>query len=374
MATIGDQLLQPEAGWRRYDDSDSVFEYTGAWLLGTSNSHYKQRARVTSDTTSTVSFKFTGTRLRIIAFRNANQSPNIVITIDGENQSFSLTNTSDAFMSLVFEKLNLTAGVHTVTIKSNATGNFTFDAVDIDETGEILYFSPVITTGKLCNTLDEMDIGDYIVWKRDGAVHSFGGSIDSYIALPVTGIASSSLPTKHFHYAIKVDTGLLISDRVTEHTISWDTLNSQKRIQGLPVIISGVSGVIRSLTGGVAWADQNGNKSLNFLGDYDLFPNNNEWDKYIMNFPMNNIQQNKTLNDVWHGDRQVGQPYTICQDTPINGLRNREGSTTIGVNTNRVARAWSTTGGAFAYVMASPVTTLVNPVYGFRPVFEYKEV
>lgn len=28
---VGDQLLQPEAGWKRIDDTDSSFKYVGDW-------------------------------------------------------------------------------------------------------------------------------------------------------------------------------------------------------------------------------------------------------------------------------------------------------------------------------------------------------
>lgn len=223
------------------------------------------------------------------------------------------------------------------------------------------------TTGKLCNTLDEMDIGDYIVWKRDGNVHSFGGDIAGFTEIPVTGVASSSLPTKHFHYAIKVDTGLLISDRVTEHAISWDTLNSQKRIQGLPITISGVSGIIRSLTGGVAYADENGNMSMNALGSKGCFPINNEWDKYINNFPLSMIQTGKTLDDIW----QYLSVSSFTQDTTTTGsFIGTNNSTTTTNSTHRSSRGLPNIYLDFSIYGSS--TT--NKTLGFRPVFEWREV
>lgn len=368
MASVGDQLTQPEAGWRRYDDTDGRFRYYGTWAAGSSTSHYNGTVKVTDDVLSTISFQFTGTKLRIISFRNASQSPNIVITIDGEHHSYSLTNTSsENFMSLVFEKLNLTEGVHAVTIKNNETGRFNFDAIDIDSIGELLSIPPP-STGKLCNTLDEMDIGDYIVWKRDGNTHYFGGNIDGYTEVPVTGFASSLLPTKHFHYAIKVDIGLLISDRVTEHTISWDTLNSQKRIQGLPVTISGVSGVIRSLTGGVAYADENGNKSLNATGGKGCFPIKNEWDKYINNFSLNMIQIGNTLDNVWNHS----SIYTWTQDTISNGVY----ISSSGTSSSTVNSRFRTMRGKLGAWRDLGISQANNSetVAGLRPCFEYKEV
>ncbi|MBP1906678.1 hypothetical protein J2Z32_003342 [Paenibacillus turicensis] len=368
MASVGDQLTQPEAGWRRYDDSDSVFEYTGLWMLGTSTLYYKERGRYTTDTVSTVSFKFTGTRIRIIAYRYSNQSPNIVITIDGEDNSYSLVNTSETFMSLVFEKEGLSSGTHTVTIKNNASGTFNFDAVDVDETGEISG-SPVNTTGKLCNKLHDMEIGDYIVWKYDATNnYQFGGITDRHILIPSSGVPFASMPSSYFMYFIKVDRGLLISDRVFYHTRSWDSLNSAKAIQGFPTTISGVSGVIRSLTGGVAYADENGNKSFKNV-DHGCFPINNEYSKYIVNFPINKIKQGKTLNDVWN-DLSV---VTLTQDTIANGnFISNTGSPLNGMtSTVRVARyADQGQWGGFSTIL----TTVSHASYGLRPVFEWREV
>ncbi|KPU43036.1 hypothetical protein OXPF_34680 [Oxobacter pfennigii] len=37
-ATIGQQLTSPEAGWRRYDDTDSRIQYIGTgWTLGSNS-------------------------------------------------------------------------------------------------------------------------------------------------------------------------------------------------------------------------------------------------------------------------------------------------------------------------------------------------
>jgi hypothetical protein len=388
MASVGDQLTQPEAGWRRYDDTDPLFKYVGEWGTRSNGAYYNGSQRTSGNNLAgKVYFKFSGTRLRIITTLYPTYSGRINITIDGTTESFSLqTNTLN--QAIVFEKLDLSNGDHTVIIEKIEKGSynpdFVWDAIDIDSTGSLqdlvtIPITPTIpppTTGKLCNTLDEMDIGDYIVWKRDGNTHSFGGSVDGYIEIRVTGVASSTLPTKHFHYAIKADTGLLISDRVTEHTISWDTLNSQKRIQGLPVTISGVSGLIRSLTGGVAYADENGNMSLNATGSKGCFPTNNEWDRYINKFPTDLIQQNKTLDDVWN----CNNIYSWTQDTVVNGtLTSTSGLTTPNRNSSfRVIRGginvWGRIWGDLGTTPSNSTSTGNGNDIGYRPVFSYKEV
>ncbi|MGG0822961.1 hypothetical protein ABE099_08765 [Paenibacillus turicensis] len=363
MATVGDQLLQPEAGWRRYNGQIGSITFSGNWLIANHASYHNSDNIYSTDINAKISFRFIGTKLRIIGLRDIARG-NVYIKIDGIKEIYN-QNGASQFQTLVYEKTGLPEIKHEVEIGFESA-SLDLDAIDIDSTGGLLPIPPA-TTGKLCNTLGEMDIGDYIVWKRDGNTHSFGGSIDGYTEISTTGVVSSSLPTKHFHYAIKVDTGLLISDRVTEHTIIWDTLNSQKRIQGLPIAISGVSGAIRSLTGGVAYADEIGNMSLTNLNK-GCFPTNNEWDKYIINFPTSKIQSGKSLDDVWH----YLDMYTLTQDTASNGIYiSSSGTSSATVNsTFRTMRGKSGIWGDFGIRQSGNSGT----DGGFRPVFEWKEV
>ncbi|WP_068620003.1 discoidin domain-containing protein [Paenibacillus tuaregi] len=114
-------------------------------------------------------------------------------------------------------------------------------------------------------------------------------------------------------------------------------------------------GLIRSLTGGVAYADANGNSSATDQGK-GAWPTNSEWDKYIVNFPVSKIQVGKTLDDVFHWSNVS----TLIQDTPIIAYS---------AATNRVVRGRNKA--QDFEVVASSVS---SPNAGFRPVFEYKEV
>jgi hypothetical protein len=90
------------------------------------------------------------------------------------------------------------------------------------------------TSGILRTTLASMNLGDYIVCNYQapsGAVGTFsnlGGTAGAEISL--TG---DPVPNGTFYF-IKADTGLLIADRVVQNSISWDTLNAGKLIQGNP--------------------------------------------------------------------------------------------------------------------------------------------
>jgi hypothetical protein len=116
-------------------------------------------------------------------------------------------------------------------------------------------------------------------------------------------------------------------------------------------------GIIRSLTGGVAYADANGNTSLSNTDSISFgnFPSTNEYDKYIINFPQKLIEPGKTLNDIFHNDTC----FVWTQDTPI---------TSIGSSSNRVVR-----GHAYPKFSSDFPSNITSIDLGFRPVFEFRE-
>jgi hypothetical protein len=211
------------------------------------------------------------------------------------------------------------------------------------------------TVGQLKSNIADMQIGDYIVCNytaSSGAVgtfSNFGGTAGTEIP-----VSSSATPNGTFYF-VKVAKGLLVADRVVQHTISWDTLNAGKFIEGKTMTLGTTSGILRSLTGGVAYADANGNKSTTDLG-YGAFPVNNEWDKYIVNFPQELIQSGKTLDDVFH----FTNARTWVQDTWYN------------LNTNRVQRGYTLANNGAKYISYFTSSSSSN-THGFRPVFEYIE-
>lgn len=117
------------------------------------------------------------------------------------------------------------------------------------------------------------------------------------------------------------------------------------------------AGIIRSLTGGVAYADANGDKVTTAPSpQLGAWPTNNEWDKFVSNFSL--VQSGKTLDDVFHHVQASGL-CTWCQETPVLA---------IAANTTRVAR------GRLDGIKLTTNTSSYSGVdYGFRPVFEYKE-
>lgn len=373
------------------------------------------------------------------------------------------------------------------------------------------------TTGQLRENVLDMEIADYIVMKViSTGLHEFGGSTAGYTETPIHGTKLSLLNT--FIYMVKVEKGLLIADRVRSHSISWDSLNKQKAIEGnswnssnlIPFMTSNTApsgivtassvgsnqygafqsfdgklsgagknvwytngestgwlayefpepkivrkyavtcgeatdtvasspkewffegwdgvnwiqldyvtsqinwsesqkrhfpidnnkpymkyrmnvlannssaflsigelemfefgGIMRSLTGGVTNADEIGQLSL-IDKNKGGWPANNEWDKYIVNFPIDKIQPGKTLDDVFHWNVGVA---TWCQETPVTGTRHHDGVTT-GASGHRIWRGSANTSGSVRkevnYSNFS-VSSISGTTIGYRPVFEYRE-
>ncbi|SEJ34776.1 hypothetical protein SAMN05660742_10655 [Propionispira arboris] len=135
MATVGDILTAPEAGWKRYKCSDSRFTYTdGTWIL---DSNYDIIWAIDGK----IKFKFVGTKLRILIQGHPNHSGSVDVYIDGtKTVNFSEKTSSDrTSYILACDIQNLSNKEHYVVIEDmDSTANYTFQAIDIDETGDIL--------------------------------------------------------------------------------------------------------------------------------------------------------------------------------------------------------------------------------------------
>ncbi|HDX9646711.1 TPA: hypothetical protein ROY02_003011 [Bacillus cereus] len=138
---VGDVLLQPEPGWKRFDDSDSNIKYVGTWMTHTFwDDGYNKTAHVKNDEQDKlgrVLFNFVGTRLRLLAYRtDGTYFDNTKIVIDGITYNCpKIDKTSDQKSVIVYEKLDLNPGKHTVEIYDYVLN---LDAIDIDAGGSIL--------------------------------------------------------------------------------------------------------------------------------------------------------------------------------------------------------------------------------------------
>ncbi|WP_326514175.1 Ig-like domain-containing protein [Clostridium intestinale] len=148
-ATVGQQLTAPEAGWQRFDDTDSNFKYTGNWTLATYSGRYKGANRYTHNKIASVKFDFYGTKLRIIGNYTSDRVKQY-IKIDNDIYDFSTYNSSliDG-QYLVFEKTGLAEGRHMVEVYNSENfsenrNSSAWDAIDIDENGYLIDSSAVL--------------------------------------------------------------------------------------------------------------------------------------------------------------------------------------------------------------------------------------
>ena len=141
MANIREQLLQPEEGWIRIDNTDSKIVYNGNWandnLVLEGVDYYNHTISYTNNKDDSLDFYFYGSKLRIIDAITPNRSQITKIFIDEIEYQYSTYNEVKILKPiLVFEIDGLRNGAHKVTISNTDSLFIALDAIDID--GRIL--------------------------------------------------------------------------------------------------------------------------------------------------------------------------------------------------------------------------------------------
>lgn len=235
MATVGDQLLNPESGWKRYDDTNNLIEYKGGWVQSTNTSNYNSTTWYSNINGNKFSFKFYGTKTRFIAPCNNGYDSNITVTIDEIPYIYSQYGsfTSNIFQIVVFEALGLTEGVHEVSVTVENGLYVSLDAIDIDADGRLLHptleevFDPKdLDTGRCIRC-------HYIASSNQVGIFNGLGEETSDIISP----ESSATPDGDFYWICVgydyLGRKKLIADRNIQHSISWDSINSVGGVNGL---------------------------------------------------------------------------------------------------------------------------------------------
>ncbi|MCG7406375.1 hypothetical protein MH117_03025 [Paenibacillus sp. ACRRX] len=220
------------------------------------------------------------------------------------------------------------------------------------------------TTGSLKTTVADMKIGDYITITYTGLVYSFGVNTAGLKERDIKG--ETDPMTGSYWYGIKVDKGFIISDRVVQTRISWGTCNANKQIEGAEMNDRGFSYVARSLSGGCAFADADGNPTLKQIDiKYGAFPTTNEYDTYIKRYPSYLIKYGNTIDDVFHYNAE----YTLTTDASITGNYLYLNGKSMDGHNRRIRRGieQGDFGDVFPYGINDAAYT------GLRPVFQYKE-
>jgi len=188
LGQLGTKLLEPEQGWKRYDDSDINLEYVGDFLTSTSNECYNSSAHWLESNPvaegTKIKFKFSGSKLRIISSIHNDYTKSLIVNVDGNEYIFSQYNTETIYQILIGEITNLTNEIHNVEIYSSDNLRYNLDAVDIDDDGELLsWYTPNnlsanIVDGKIKLIWDVVDGADSYTLLRSTTL----STIDTVIA------------------------------------------------------------------------------------------------------------------------------------------------------------------------------------------------
>ncbi|ERK30233.1 Ig-like domain-containing protein [Clostridium intestinale] len=174
-ATVGQQLTAPEAGWRRYDDANSNFKYTGNWVTGNNSARYNGSNKYTMNKDGKVNFSFYGSKIRIIANYFTDRTDSY-LSIDGKVSKLSTYGyPTKEGQYIVYEVLDLPLQAHTVEYYSadsfiNGTHVLTWDAIDIDSDGYLINSVSEISLNKSSLSLNVNQTDDLIaIVKPDNA-------------------------------------------------------------------------------------------------------------------------------------------------------------------------------------------------------------
>ncbi|NFR65397.1 cell adhesion protein [Clostridium botulinum] len=147
MATIGEQLLQPESGWIRYDDTDKNISYIGNEWKTDYDSHYSNTVG------DKICFNFVGSKIRILVFTNNSHSKDVKIKINNIVYSYVeyIYPITPASLVLVFEKempsfKEYSAEIYIERKTDNQYGWFGLDSIDIDENGKLKPYNPNLSS------------------------------------------------------------------------------------------------------------------------------------------------------------------------------------------------------------------------------------
>ncbi|WP_252216104.1 Ig-like domain-containing protein [Clostridium sp. VAP41] len=151
---IGDKILNPEKGWKRYDDRNSKIQYNGDWSnRDTSSNKYASTDHCTMNVNDSATFAFYGSKLRILSQYASMNSDNIIISVDGVDTKVSTALGSQTDCVLLFEG---TYSLENHIVKITNYGYwYNLDAIDIDDTGYLINLNESITLDKSSLSLKE---------------------------------------------------------------------------------------------------------------------------------------------------------------------------------------------------------------------------
>jgi hypothetical protein len=383
--------LLPHTDWKEYVSTSGIFHYEGEWEEhlyenvendqqkteqedeGEKEKEDKIPIRILSVRTkqknAKIKFRFSGRNLALYGENLSEGALNIKLSIDNKVSILKVKESSnmqsEGTRKMIYKTTGLNAGIHHATIEIvSDRPDFLFYATEIDEKERIYHLHEVMS-------IDELEIGKLIRChykaSRDTVGEFSGMGEETSEFIPVESCAE---PNGDFYF-IMVDQGngekKLIADRNVQNSISWDSLNNGKVIFGSSIKLGGQQGIIRSLTGGSSFIDNNGNQKLTYIEKNSLY---NEWDHYIKRY--NSDGKLEVFNEYkW----KYSSVYSWCQETSLEGTYVSSNGREFNSNfTYRVGRGSKKGRNRFLDGWGDFTLRphyLVSDFIGFRPVLEY---
>lgn len=152
LTLIGAQLLTPESTWQRYDDHNILMAFKGTWYdySGDASNQNGGSTYYANAQGNKIIFSFYGTKIRLVNYCMPSHSVE-KITIDGISANYNSYTATITPHYVVYEKIGLPLGLHTVVITKTSISDtyaIALDSIDIDSTGYLAtYKSYLIKSG-----------------------------------------------------------------------------------------------------------------------------------------------------------------------------------------------------------------------------------
>ncbi|WP_315082299.1 Ig-like domain-containing protein [uncultured Clostridium sp.] len=181
-ATVGQQLFQPEDGWKRYDESNINIKYIGNGWNTYSYSNYYKGTVISSKNLDSMIFYVYSDKVRLIGSITHNYSSKMKIIIDDKEEQLYSQYGNTSYQSVLFEKTNMSKKIHKIELKNLESGWIDLDAVDINENGYLADPNKSISLDKPSLNLKENTSDKLTVTTTSSAVDIQWSSSDENIA------------------------------------------------------------------------------------------------------------------------------------------------------------------------------------------------
>ncbi|KGE17546.1 hypothetical protein PWYN_23380 [Paenibacillus wynnii] len=141
-ASVGDLLPSPESGWTRYNYNTPEITYSGGtWNALPAPICYGSQWQQSG---AKIQFNFNGTKVRLISPTWSSFSTDVDVLIDGQFvQKISLNGPESSSRKIMFEKIGLPQGEHSVEFVNNTMNYLSIAAIDVD--GTLTSYTPAPT-------------------------------------------------------------------------------------------------------------------------------------------------------------------------------------------------------------------------------------